>query len=150
MMTQSVRAVLAARLLASSLLAASLVVASSADAQFGGGGRHGGGGPPPGGAPTGGGRPPGAAEKPADQIDIVGVVQSIDVASERVTIHYQAVDALDWPEGTKPFAVAKSSLLNGLTVGEKIRFRLESQQIYMLKPFAPGQTLGPPPAPGVG
>ena len=157
MMIKPARAVLA-----TSLLMAALLIAPVADAQFGGGGggggggRHGGGGSPPGGGqPPGGGapggaRPAGLSNKPADQADIIGVVQSIDAASERVTIHYQPVDALDWPEGTKPFGVAKSALLNGVTVGEKVRFRLESQQIYMLQPFTPGQTSGPPPGPGVG
>ncbi len=121
-----------------------LLTASAANAQFGGGhgggGRGGGGGgQPPNGSPAnGGGGPPAAKVVPPDQIDIVGVVQSIDPATDRITIAYQPVDALDWPAGSKPFEVAKSALLSGVTVGEKVRFRLESLQIYVLQPFTPG------------
>ena len=116
-----------------------LLAASTAEAQFGGG--HGGGGRGGGGQPSsapssgGGGGPPAGKVVPPDQVDIVGVIQSIDPATDRVTIAYQPVDALDWPAGTKPFEVAKSALLSGVTVGEKVRFRLESQQIYVLQPF---------------
>jgi Copper binding periplasmic protein CusF len=136
------------------LIAICLLAAPSAHAQFGGGGggRHGGGAAPSGGPSpngSGGGRPGSPQDVPADQIDIVGVVQSIDPATDRITIAYQAVDALDWPAGSKPFEVAKSALLSGVTVGEKVRFRLESLQIYVLQPYVPGQKLGPPPAPGV-
>ena len=132
-----------------------LLAATAAHAQFGGGGgggRHGGGGTPSGGSPpagSSGARPSASSDAPADQIDIIGVVQSIDPATDRVTIAYQAVEALDWQAGSKPFEVAKSALLNGVTVGEKVRFRLESQQIYVLQPYLPGQKLGPPSAPGV-
>jgi len=125
-------------------LALCLLTASAANAQFGGGhggGRGGGGGggqPSSGSPPGGGGGPPAAKVVPPDQIDIVGVVQSIDPATDRVTIAYQPVDALDWPAGSKPFEVAKSALLTGVTVGEKVRFRLESLQIYVLQPFTPG------------
>ena len=124
-----------------------LLTASAANAQFGGGhgggGRGGGGGgggqSPSGAPPSGGGGPPAGKVVPPDQIDIVGVVQSIDPATDRITIAYQPVDALDWSAGTKPFEVAKSSLLQGVTVGEKVRFRLESLQIYVLQPYVPGR-----------
>jgi hypothetical protein len=125
-----------------------LLAASTAEAQFGGG--HGGGGRGGGGQPSsapssgGGGGPPAGKVVPPDQVDIVGVIQSIDPATDRVTIAYQPVDALDWPAGTKPFEVAKSALLSGVTVGEKVRFRLESQQIYVLQPFVAGQGSGSP------
>jgi len=139
------------------VFAIGLLAATAAHAQYGGGGgggRHGGGGAPSGGAAPStsggtGGRPSGAPEIPADQIDIIGVVQSIDPANDRVTIAYQANDALDWQAGSKPFEVAKSALLKGVTVGEKVRFRLESLQIYVLQPYVPGQKLVPPTAPGV-
>jgi Cu/Ag efflux protein CusF len=47
------------------------------------------------------------------------------------------VDALDWPAGTMPFVVAKPALLDGATVGEKVRFKLESQQISELTAYVP-------------
>jgi Cu/Ag efflux protein CusF len=77
---------------------------------------------------------------PVDKIEINGVVKSIDTAGDRITIAYDAVDALDWPPGTMPFAVSKPDLLNGIIVGEKVSFRLESQQIYDLRAYKP-----PPP-----
>jgi Cu/Ag efflux protein CusF len=72
---------------------------------------------------------------PVNQIEIVGVVKAIDAAANRVTIAYQAVDALNWPAGTMPFSVAKSALLSGVTVGEKVRFSLDSSQIAALRPY---------------
>jgi len=130
-------------------LAICFLAASTANAQFGGGhGGRGGGGQAPSGPPSGGGGPPPGKVVPPDQVDIIGVVQSIDTATDRITIHYQPVDALDWQAGTTPFVVAKSSLLKGITVGEKVRFRLESQQIYVLQPFAATQGAGPPPTIG--
>lgn len=70
----------------------------------------------------------------------VGVVQAIDVAGGRVTIAYEPIEGINWPAGTMPFVVAKSALLEGVVAGEKVRFRLESQQIAELKPFTPGQS----------
>lgn len=81
----------------------------------------------------------------------VGVVQAIDVAGGRVTIAYDPIEGINWPAGTMPFQVAKSALLEGVVPGEKVRFRLESQQIADLKPFTPGQSLqghAPPARPG--
>jgi len=126
-----------------------VLAASTANAQFGGGhGGRGGGGQAPSGPPSGGGGPAPGKVVPPDQVDIIGVVQSIDPATDRITIAYQPVDALDWPAGAKPFEVAKSELLKGVTVGEKVRFRLESLQIYVLQPFVPGQGGGSTPTVG--
>jgi Cu/Ag efflux protein CusF len=127
-----------------------LAVATVAEAQIpggggggGGGGRHGHGGG--GGGGGGGGSSsspahPAAPEKPVDTIVIVGVVKAIDAQSGRVTIGYDAVDALGWPPGSMPFVVSKTDLLQGVTVGEKIQFTLDSQQISTLEPYKP-----PPP-----
>jgi len=129
-------------------LALCLLAATAANAQFSG--HHGGGGqgrgaPSSSSAPSSPSSAPPARNVAADKADIVGVVQSIDAAHDRVTIAYQPVDALNWPAGSKPFEVAKSALLSGVTVGEKVRFRLESQQIYVLQAFTPSQA-----APGAG
>lgn len=114
------------------LLMICLAVASAAQAQGGGGrGRGGGGGGGRGGPPAGSASP----AKPFSEPEIVGVVKAIDVDSGRVTIAYEAVEALNWPAGTQPFGVSKSALLKDLTVGEKVRFRLESQQIATIRPF---------------
>jgi Cu/Ag efflux protein CusF len=126
------------------LLAIGLFAAGAAHAQFGGGQSGGGGGHGHGGrrAPSTGTTPtpanpsaPTPVTKPENQIEITGVVRSIAAETDRVTIAYEAVEALNWPAGTMPFVVAKPALLQGVTVGEKVRFRLDSQQIADLRPF---------------
>jgi Cu/Ag efflux protein CusF len=117
-----------------------LAAASVAHAQSGGGGggRGGHGGGRPGGS---GGSPPASAPgsaakpRPFKEPEIIGVIKAIDPVSGRVTITYEAVEALGWPAGTMPFAVSKTALLNAATVGQKVRFKLEDQQISDLKPF---------------
>jgi Cu(I)/Ag(I) efflux system protein CusF len=115
------------------LVTLSLLTAGVAQAQMtgGGGGGHRGGGN--GGAAPAANAP--ARATPVDQLDIIGVVKQIGPEPDRVTISYNAVEGLSWPAGEKPFVVAKSDLLKGVTVGQRVRFRLESQQISMLTPF---------------
>jgi Cu/Ag efflux protein CusF len=143
------------------ILAAVLATATAAQAQMQGGGgsggrghgggRHGGGksGPPP--VATADDAP---APRPAalNQIVIVGVVRSLDLAAERVTISYDAVDQLGWPAGVMPFALGKPGLLSDVKVGQKVRFRLENQRIVEIGPFAASQAAvaggEPRPVPG--
>jgi Cu(I)/Ag(I) efflux system protein CusF len=103
-----------------------LLAATAALAQPGGGRGRGGGG---------GGPPPSAQKKKPTQPEFIGVVKSIDATAGRLTISYDALEALNWPPGTQPFPVAKSALLDGVTVGEKVRFTLDSGEIATLKPF---------------
>ena len=121
------------------LLAVCLMAASAAQAQSYGGGRgHGNRGQRPSGGSAQSSAPPSARkapDTPVDDVDIIGVVKAIDAADGRVTIAYQAVDARNWPPGTMPFAVAKPELLAGVTTGEKVRFKLDSEQITELKAF---------------
>jgi hypothetical protein len=117
-----------------------LVAATSAHAQYGGGGgrgRGGGGQQPSGGSsgPIAARAPPPKPPKPENQIEIVGVVKAIDPDANRVTIAYDAVDELGWPRGTMPFGVYKSDLLKTVKVGQRVRFRLDSQQIVALAPY---------------
>jgi Cu/Ag efflux protein CusF len=60
------------------------------------------------------------------------VVRGIDLDAKRITIAYQAVDGLNWPPGTMPFAVYNADLLKTVTVGQRVRFKLDSQQITEL------------------
>jgi Cu/Ag efflux protein CusF len=112
-----------------------LVAANAAQAQSSGGRGHGGGrgGHPPGGSASAPRVAP--AAKPFAEPEIIGVVKLIDPDAGRITIAYEPVDALDWPAGTQPFVVSRTSLLKDLTVGEKVRFKLESQQIASILPF---------------
>ncbi len=115
-----------------------VLVATVAHAQSGPGRGHGGRSKP---SPSGSSPAPAAPaapvppNKPTNQIEIVGVVKAIDLATRRITIAYDAVDELNWPRGTMPFQVYKAGLLTGVAVGEKVRFKLDSQQISDLKPF---------------
>ena len=115
-----------------------LLAAISAEAQSSGGHRHGGrGGQPSSDSGASPARPsvPMPSPVPVDKTDIIGVVQAIDPNAGRVTIAYEAVAARNWPHGTMPFVVNHPSLLAGVTVGEKVRFRLESEQITDLGPY---------------
>jgi Cu/Ag efflux protein CusF len=115
------------------LLLICLLAATAAYAQPGGGG---GGGRGRGGGPTGA-KPPAAARpaKPFKTPEIIGVVKAVDVDAGRITIAYDTVEALNWPPGTQPFPVAKTALLTGVSVGEKVRFSLDSGQIAAIRPF---------------
>jgi Cu/Ag efflux protein CusF len=129
------------------LLMLGLFAAGAAQAQIGGGpeGSGGpGGGHGRGGHGRGGGgetakpaRPdrPAPPEKPVNQIEIVGVVRAIDPRTEQITIAYDAVDALNWQPGVLPFVVGKSAMLNAVAVGQKVRFKLDSQRISEIRPF---------------
>ena len=68
-------------------------------------------------------------------MEIVGVVTAVDPQNGRVTIDYEPVEVLNWPRGSNAFVVSKTALLQGVSVGEKIRFKIESQQISELKPY---------------
>ena len=54
---------------------------------------------------------------------------------DRITIDYEEAPALDLPAGSRSFIVAKTALLKDITVGERVRFRLDSQQVSALAPF---------------
>jgi Cu/Ag efflux protein CusF len=122
------------------LMAATAVHAQSGGGGGGGGGRRGGGGGKGGRTPSTDPAPaastPAQAQKPEGKTEIVGVVQAIDADAGRVTIAYEASDAINWPAGVMPFVVSKNALLKDVTVGEKVRFSLDSQQIATLRPFA--------------
>jgi hypothetical protein len=122
-----------------------LVTASAAHAQFGGGA-----GGPGGRGGMGGGQgqdtpppqtsshtplPPPTPIKPVSTIVFTGVIQAIDPDNSRVTIAYDEVEALSWPAGAMPFVVSKPALLKDATVGEKVRFKLQSQQIFEMEPY---------------
>jgi hypothetical protein len=79
--------------------------------------------------------PPATAPKKLGELEGVGVIRAIDPAAGRITIAYEPIEHLNWPSGTMPFRVGKTALLDGMTVGTKVRFRLESQEITALKAF---------------
>ena len=72
---------------------------------------------------------------PLNKIQITGVIRAIDPATDRITIAYEPVDALNWPAGTMPFEVSNTALLKAAPVGSRVHFKLESQQISELTPY---------------
>ncbi|WP_303832184.1 copper-binding protein [Asticcacaulis taihuensis] len=52
----------------------------------------------------------------------VGVITAIDKTAGTVTIKHDAIPAIDWPAMTMAFKATPASLLDGLKVGEKIKF----------------------------
>lgn len=104
-----------------------LAAAGAAAAQSGGG-RKGDGRPS-------GSRPPAVAHQAFKPTEITGVVKAVDETNGRITIAYETVEALGWPPGTQPFPVAKSALLTGVSVGQKVRFSLDSGAIATIRPF---------------
>ena len=63
---------------------------------------------------------PAAATEPATGAD--GEVRRIDRAQARVTLRHGEIRALDMPPMTMVFRVRDPKLLDGLAVGDKVRF----------------------------
>ncbi len=124
------------------------LLATTAHAQPPGGGRGPGGGPPPGGA--GGPGPGGGKQADLDKVVIIGVVTALDAAAERVTVAYQANEALNWPAGSMPFAMARPGMLGDVAVGQTVRFTLSNHRIAAFLPGGPPVAAGQPGAPPEG
>lgn len=52
----------------------------------------------------------------------VGVITAIDKTAGTLTIKHDAIPAVDWPAMTMAFKATPPALLDGLKVGEKIKF----------------------------
>lgn len=52
----------------------------------------------------------------------VGVITAIDKTAGTLTIKHDAIPAVDWPAMTMAFKAMPPALLDGLKVGEKIKF----------------------------
>nr|WP_171265702.1 copper-binding protein [Acinetobacter ursingii]AXK00763.1 copper-binding protein [Acinetobacter ursingii] len=57
----------------------------------------------------------------------VGVITAIDTKENILTLDHEAIPAIKWPAMTMGFKVADPSLLNGLTVGDKVEFELKAE-----------------------
>jgi len=71
------------------------------------------------------------ASQPSAQADApgVGVVQSIDAASGRITIAHEPIAALGWPAMTMGFKVSRPELLEGIKDGQRIDFTLRGRDM---------------------
>jgi hypothetical protein len=124
-----------------SLVSFTLICLAAASAAQGqpqdGRGRRGGGGSETSGGSPGFTPPPAHVRPPTplNESEIVGVVKAIDPAAGRITIAYEAIAARNWPPGVMPFTTYKSAVLKDVTVGEKVRFKLDGQQITEIAPY---------------
>ena len=66
---------------------------------------------------------PAAASKPADMVE--GEVRRIDKPANKVTLRHGPIPDLDMPPMTMVFQVRDPEQLEGLKVGDKVRFRAE-------------------------
>ena len=55
-----------------------------------------------------------------------GIVKSIDLKAEKITLEHGPIAALNWPAMTMTFRVASPSLLDGVNVGTKVHFVLKN------------------------
>ncbi|WP_168077123.1 MULTISPECIES: copper-binding protein [unclassified Caulobacter] len=74
----------------------------------------------------------GHAAEASAAVEAVGVVRAIDAKAAKVTLAHEAIPALKWPPMTMAFKVADPALLKGLSVGTKVRFKLQGQTIVGL------------------
>ena len=79
--------------------------------------------------PAGGPAMPASQSSAQAEATGVGVVQSIDAASGRITIAHEAIAALGWPAMTMGFKVARPELLEGIENGQRIDFTLRGRDM---------------------
>lgn len=56
-----------------------------------------------------------------------GVIKQIDPQANRIVIDHQPIASLDWPQMTMGFKLADPTLLQGLEVGQTVRFELQAE-----------------------
>ncbi|MNF95096.1 Cation efflux system protein CusF precursor [compost metagenome] len=56
-----------------------------------------------------------------------GEVRKIDLAGQRITLRHGPIDSVGMPPMTMIFGVRDAALLEGISVGDKVRFQVEQQ-----------------------
>ncbi len=78
--------------------------------------------------------------KPADAQG-VGVVRAIDAAKGTITLQHEAIQTIGWPAMTMAFRLASPDLLQGVKVGDKVKFTLHpagmNSTVTSIKPAQP-------------
>lgn len=72
---------------------------------------------------------PGTDDAPSSATQVVGVVTAVDPAGGTITVAHDAIEALGWPAMTMPFEVARPELLDGVSVGERVKLELERPEM---------------------
>ncbi len=65
-----------------------------------------------------------AAAAPMTTADGVGVVKAVDARKGTVTIQHGPIAGLNWPAMTMAFKASPPTLLQGVAVGESVKFKL--------------------------
>ncbi|MNQ40307.1 Cation efflux system protein CusF precursor [compost metagenome] len=56
-----------------------------------------------------------------------GEVRKIDLAGQKITLRHGPIDSVGMPPMTMVFGVRDAALLEGISVGDKVRFQVEQQ-----------------------
>ena len=59
------------------------------------------------------------------QVPVAGEVQKLDLTNQRITLKHGGIKQLDMPAMSLAFRVRDPKLLDGLTVGDRVRFVAE-------------------------
>jgi Cu(I)/Ag(I) efflux system protein CusF len=82
--------------------------------------------------------PHGADSASMTMADGAGVVTAIDAKAGTVTIHHAPIAKLNWPAMTMAFKASAPSVLQGVKVGQAVRFQLmqmgDAIQLTAIKP----------------
>lgn len=55
-----------------------------------------------------------------------GTVTQVDAAAGTITINHGAIEAISWPAMTMQFTAENPAILQGVAVGDRVRFELKS------------------------
>ncbi len=84
------------------------------------------------------GMAPAADAAPMTMADGAGVVTAVDSKAGTVTIHHAPIAKLSWPAMTMSFKAAEPSVLQGVKVGQAVKFQLMQMggdvQLTAIKP----------------
>ena len=56
-----------------------------------------------------------------------GVVKGIDLESKKITIHYDPIAAVNWPEMTMRFTITPQTKMSEIKTGDKVAFNFVQQ-----------------------
>lgn len=81
-----------------------------------------------------------AMQRSPRQAEGVGVVEAIDLPQGTVTLKHQPIESIHWPAMTMTFKIANQAVLQGVKVGEHVRFGLHpagmKSTVTWIKPAA--------------
>lgn len=67
-----------------------------------------------------------SAPAAAGAVTGAGTVTQVDAAAGTITINHGAIEAISWPAMTMQFTAENPAILQGVAVGDRVRFELKS------------------------